>query len=101
MIEKMLKDVYGSTKDVEQWAADLAKAIEEGIYTGSAAGWISCHSTTKVAPKGDIDPGRFEMMAKKNITPLACPLGWSKESNTYVCVRSPFRSLHNDAQYLL
>jgi len=86
MIEKMLKTTYGSVKDVEQWANDLATEIQGGKYQSSAAGWISCHSTTKPAPKGSFRSEEFEMMAKKNIAPLACPLVWAKESNAYDCV---------------
>jgi S1/P1 Nuclease len=85
MIEVMLKSTYGSTKDIEPWANDLVEAIQNGIYQSSAAGWISCHSTTKPAPRGLSHIDDLRIVAK-NIAPLACPLGWAKESNAYDCV---------------
>ncbi|KAF5356160.1 hypothetical protein D9756_003984 [Leucocoprinus leucothites] len=64
------------------WANALATRIKNGSYKSLASGWISCSSTTTpVSIAQDIS----NLLSKRTITPLQCPLVWAKESNALDC----------------
>jgi hypothetical protein len=76
---------YGG--DTQSWASALVEEIKTGSYQFAAAGWISCSSTTQ--PWTVEDDVKKILNARQfpfQVTPLACPIVWAKESNAFDCV---------------
>ena len=83
---------------------------QTGSYKSKTKDWLSCTSTTEPVSKRffltrsptiedevksllprDEDEGEEALERRVTITPLECPLEWSRESNTYCCVSTPVR----------
>jgi hypothetical protein len=89
MIVKMVNSTYGG--DTQGWASALVKEIKTGSYKSRAAGWISCSSITEpLSRRRTIEEDVKEVLnarqSPSQVTPLACPMVWAKESNAYDCV---------------
>ncbi|KAF8167864.1 nuclease Le1 [Crassisporium funariophilum] len=82
MITKLLAANYGSS--VTTWANSLATRIQTGNFKSSAASWISCSSTTSPV-KRSIEDDIARILNRRAITPLACPLVWAQDANTFDC----------------
>ncbi|KAJ3576285.1 hypothetical protein NP233_g521 [Leucocoprinus birnbaumii] len=80
IINKLVSANYSSSAIT--WANSLATRIKTGSYKSLASSWISCSSTTSPA---SIDSDIANLLSKRTITPLACPLVWAKESNAFDC----------------
>ncbi|KIM84327.1 hypothetical protein PILCRDRAFT_6576 [Piloderma croceum F 1598] len=88
MIVKMVNATYNG--DPQGWAAALVEEIKAGSYKSSAAGWISCSSTTEPLSRrrtveDDVKEVLKARQSPSQITPLACPMVWARESNAYDC----------------
>jgi len=86
MITKLLSANYSNS--VTTWANTLATRIKTGTYETLASSWITCSSTTNPARR--FVSKRFEediadLLRPRAITPLACPLVWAEDSNSYDC----------------
>jgi hypothetical protein len=89
MIVKMVNATYNG--DLQGWAAALVNEIKTGSYKSSAAEWISCSSTTEPLSRrrtveDDVKEVLKARQSPSQITPLACPMVWARESNAYDCV---------------
>jgi hypothetical protein len=90
MIVKMVNSTYNG--NTQSWASALVKEIKTGSYKSDAAGWISCSSTTEPLSRRrtiveDVKEILDARQSPSQVTPLACPMVWAKESNAYDCVR--------------
>ncbi|KAL1942204.1 hypothetical protein VTO73DRAFT_6268 [Trametes versicolor] len=97
MVSKNIDDNHGGT--VTTYAADLVTKIKKGTFKSLTSDWLSCTSITKPASKRfflsdaprDVEEdlhrmfSRAEDVSEASVTPLACPLVWAKESNSYCC----------------
>jgi len=89
MIVKMVNSTYNG--DPQNWASALVKQIKTGSYKSAAAGWISCSSTTEpLSRRRTVEDDVKEILSARQslsqVTPLACPMVWARESNAYDCV---------------
>ncbi|KAF9454949.1 nuclease Le1 [Macrolepiota fuliginosa MF-IS2] len=80
LINKLLSSNYDNS--VTTWANTLATRIKSGAYQSLAAPWISCSSTTATA---SIQTDISNLLSKRAITPLQCPLVWAEDSNSFDC----------------
>ncbi|OJT05807.1 Nuclease PA3 [Trametes pubescens] len=97
MVSKNIDDNHDGT--VTTYAADLVAKIKKGTFKSLTSDWLSCTSITKPASKRfflsdaprDVEEdvhrlfSRAEDVAEASVTPLACPLVWAQESNSYCC----------------
>ncbi|KAF8746243.1 hypothetical protein AX14_000041 [Amanita brunnescens Koide BX004] len=82
MIDILLSDQYGDSPVT--WASSLANRIKSGDYESDASSWISCSSTTTPL-KRSIEDDITELLDRRSITPLQCPLVWATDANSYDC----------------
>ncbi|KAI0631763.1 nuclease Le1 [Trametes polyzona] len=96
IVSKNIDDNHGG--DVKMYAADLVKKIKTGSFKSLTSDWLSCSSITEPASKRFLSTSarnveedvkrllaRSEDAEEASITPLACPLVWARESNSYCC----------------
>ena len=89
MIEIHVSSIYKG--DTQSWASALVNNIKTGSYKSNAAGWISCSSTTEPLSRRrtveeDVKKILNGRQSPSEVTSLACPMVWAKESNAYDCV---------------
>ncbi|KAF8167372.1 S1/P1 nuclease-domain-containing protein [Crassisporium funariophilum] len=82
MITKLLAADYGSS--VANWTNSLVARIQSGDFKSSAASWISCSPTTSPV-KRSIEDDIAKILNRRDMTPLACPLVWAQDANTFDC----------------
>jgi hypothetical protein len=84
IINVLLRDTYQNSINV--WAQALTDRIKTGAFAPLAAGWIDCSSPTEpLAARRSIAHDVKNILSKRDITPLACPLVWATESNSHNC----------------
>jgi hypothetical protein len=92
MIVTMVNSTYSG--DTQSWASALVKEIKTGSYKAAAPGWINCSNTTQTLSRRlTIEEDVREILRARQspspqVTSLACPMVWAKESNAYDCVCS-------------
>ncbi|KAF8581879.1 nuclease Le1 [Ramaria rubella] len=85
MVEKNVDDNHEGTP--QSYASDLVAAIKTGKYKSNAASWITCSSITEPVPTSSILDLTFANMisGRATIKPLACPLAWAQDANSFDC----------------
>ncbi|KAG6837205.1 hypothetical protein H0H93_013073 [Arthromyces matolae] len=82
-LHALLAANYSSS--VTTWASSLTTRIKSGDFKSQAASWISCSSTTETLSRRGIEDDISDILGRRAITPLACPLVWAQDANAFDC----------------
>jgi len=90
MLDLNLDANFGGS--VQTYADSLVARIQYGDFAAVKADWLACSSTTepftdvsKRSGNHTIARDIANLLSKRDIVPLACPLVWAREANAFDC----------------